>query len=157
MGDALAVCLLECRGFDSKDFAKFHPGGTLGKKLFLKVSDIYPTNEKPEVNPTTPIRNVIVEISSKRLGVAAVTENNKLVGIVTDGDLRRMLENSVDFNELTAASIMTKNPKTIGSDVLAVSALEVMQNNNITQLVVTDADTYLGIVHLHDLLKEGIV
>ncbi len=157
MGDALAVCLLECRGFDSKDFAKFHPGGTLGKKLFLKVPDIYPTNEKPEVNPTTPIRNVIVEISSKRLGVAAVTENNKLVGIVTDGDLRRMLENSVDFNELTAASIMTKNPKTIGNDVLAVSALEVMQNNNITQLVVTDADTYLGIVHLHDLLKEGIV
>lgn len=157
MGDALAVCLLECRGFDSSDFAKFHPGGALGKKLYLKVADIYPNNEKPEVQPSTSIKDVIVEISSKRLGVTAVTENNRLIGIVTDGDLRRMLESGATIESLSAKNIMTQSPKTIAADVLAVEALEQMQTNNITQLVVTENETYLGVIHLHDLLKEGIV
>ena len=157
MGDALAVCLLECRGFDSSDFAKFHPGGALGKKLYLKVADIYPNNEKPEVQPSTSIKDVIVEISSKRLGVTAVTENNRLIGIVTDGDLRRMLESGAAIESLSAKNIMTQSPKTIAADVLAVEALEQMQTNNITQLVVTENETYLGVIHLHDLLKEGIV
>ncbi len=157
MGDALAVCLLETRGFDSADFAKYHPGGALGKKLYLKVSDIYPNNEKPEINPTDTIQKVIVEISSKRLGVTAVTENGQLIGIVTDGDLRRMLEKTSNFEGLTAKDIMTKSPKTISPDILAVGALEVMQNNNITQLIVAENNIYLGVIHLHDLLKEGIV
>jgi arabinose-5-phosphate isomerase len=157
MGDALAVCLLESRGFDSTDFAKFHPGGSLGKKLFLKVKDIYINNEKPEVAPTTLIKEVIMEISSKRLGVTAVTENGNLVGIVTDGDLRRMLEDSPNFENLTALSIMTKSPRTINENELATRALDLMQENNITQLMVTDSDTYLGVIHLHDLLNEGIV
>ena len=157
MGDALAVCLLKCRGFNSTDFAKFHPGGALGKKLFLKVYDIYPNNEKPEVQPESSIKEVIVEISSKRLGVTAVIKNNKLVGIVTDGDLRRMLEKTTNFDSLSAAAIMTATPKTISGDELAASALELMRNNNITQLIVADNDIYLGVIHLHDLLKEGIV
>ena len=157
MGDSLAVCLLKNRGFNSTDFAKFHPGGALGKKLFLKVSDLYPNNEKPEVHPKSSIKEVIVEISSKRLGVTAVTENNKLVGIVTDGDLRRMLEKTTNFDNLSAAAIMTKNPKTIIGDELAVSALELMRNNNITQLIVIENDCYVGVIHLHDLLREGIV
>lgn len=157
MGDALAVCLLEIRGFDSSDFAKFHPGGALGKKLYLKVADIYPNNEKPNINPDTPIKQVIMEISSKRLGVTAVTENNKLIGIVTDGDLRRMLESGKNIDNLTAKDIMTASPKTIAPNVLAVAALEQMQNNNITQLIVAENETYIGVIHLHDLLKEGIV
>ncbi len=157
MGDALAVCLLESRGFDSKDFAKLHPGGALGKKLFLKVSDIFPTNEKPAITPESSIKDVIIEISSKRLGITAVIENNNLIGIVTDGDLRRMLESSSDFDSLTAKDIMTTSPKTITEDEMATTALKQMQNNNITQLIVTDNDTYLGVIHLHDLLKEGIV
>ena len=157
MGDALAVCLLESRGFDSSDFAKFHPGGTLGKKLYLKVNDIYTNNERPKVTPTTSIKDVIVEISSKRLGVTAVTENNQVIGIVTDGDLRRMLESGKNIESLSAQDIMTKSPKTIAANVLAVEALEQMQNNNITQLIVTKNEEYLGVIHLHDLLKEGIV
>jgi arabinose-5-phosphate isomerase len=157
MGDALAVCLLETRGFNSADFAKYHPGGALGKKLYLKVSDIYPNNEKPEINPTDSLQKVIVEISSKRLGVTAVIENNKLVGIVTDGDLRRMLEKTTNFEGLTAKDIMTSSPKTITPNILAVGALEMMQNNNITQLIVAENGVYLGVIHLHDLLKEGIV
>ncbi len=156
MGDALAVCLLKSRGFDSSDFAKFHPGGALGKKLYLKVGDIYPNNEKPEVNPTTSLKDVIVEISSKRLGVTAVTENGKLVGIITDGDLRRMLETEKNIDTLTANDIMTASPKTIGEDMLATKALQIMQTNNITQLIVSNDNTYLGVLHLHDLLKEGI-
>ena len=156
MGDALAVCLLKSRGFDSNDFAKFHPGGALGKQLYLKVSDIYPNNEKPQVNPNDSLKNVIVEISSKRLGVTAVTENDKLVGIVTDGDLRRMLESGKAIENITAKDIMTTSPKTISKDLLAVKALQQMQSNNITQLAVCDNDSYLGIIHLHDLLKEGI-
>ena len=157
MGDALAVCLLESRGFDSKDFAKYHPGGALGKKLYLKVADIYPNNEKPEVNLTASVKDVIVEISSKRLGVTAVTENGKLIGIVTDGDLRRMLESTENFDSLTADNIMTSSPKTVAPNILAVGALEQMQNNNITQLIVAENGTYIGVIHLHDLLKEGIV
>lgn len=157
MGDALAVCLLESRGFDSKDFAKYHPGGALGKKLYLKVADIYPNNEKPEVNLTASVKDVIVEISSKRLGVTAVTENGKLIGIVTDGDLRRMLESTENFDSLTADNIMTSSPKTVAPNILAVGALEQMQNNNITQLIVAENGKYIGVIHLHDLLKEGIV
>ncbi len=156
MGDAVAVCLLKSRGFNSNDFAKFHPGGALGKKLILKVGDIYPNNEKPSVDPESSIKDVIVEISSKRLGITAVNENNKLVGIITDGDLRRMLENTSDIAALTAAAIMTTSPKTIGENEMATTALKQMQSNNITQLVVVDGNTYLGVIHLHDLLKEGI-
>ena len=157
MGDALAVCLLESRGFDNKDFAKFHPGGALGKKLFLKVSDIYPNNEKPAVLPSSSIKDVILEISSKRLGITAVTENENLIGIITDGDLRRMLENTSDFNDLSAVSIMSTFPKTINKNEMATTALAQMQNNNITQLIVVTENTYLGVIHLHDLLREGIV
>ncbi|NQX96565.1 MAG: KpsF/GutQ family sugar-phosphate isomerase [Flavobacteriales bacterium] len=157
MGDALAVCLLESRGFDNKDFAKFHPGGALGKKLFLKVSDIYPNNEKPAVLPSSSIKDVILEISSKRLGITAVTENENLIGIITDGDLRRMLENTSDFNDLSAVSIMSTSPKTINKNEMATTALAQMQNNNITQLIVVTENTYLGVIHLHDLLREGIV
>lgn len=157
MGDALAVCLLKRRGFDSNDFAKFHPGGSLGKKLYLKVSDIYPANDKPEVSHNTSIKDVIIEISSKRLGVAVVTNNGELTGIVTDGDLRRMLEKSTEIDNLLAEDIMTKNPKTINENELAIDALDLMQKNNITQLVVTNNEEYKGVIHLHDLLKEGIV
>jgi len=157
MGDALAVCLLKSRGFDSTDFAKLHPGGTLGKKLILKVADIYPDNEKPNVAPDSSIKDVILEISSSRLGITAVTKNNVLVGIVTDGDLRRMLESSSDINSLSAKDIMTSTPKTIDENEMATTALKQMQNNNITQLVVVNKSTYLGVIHLHDLLKEGIV
>ena len=156
MGDALAVCLLESRGFDNKDFAKFHPGGALGKKLFLKVSDIYPNNEKPAVLPSSSIKDVILEISSKRLGITAVTENENLIGIITDGDLRRMLENTSDFNDLSAVSIMSTSPKRLikmrWQPLLGSNA-----NNNITQLIVVTENTYLGVIHLHDLLREGIV
>lgn len=157
MGDALAVCLLECRGFDSTDFAKFHPGGALGKQLFLKVSDLYVNNEKPEVSPNSSVKDVIVEISSKRLGITAVTENNNLVGIITDGDLRRMLEKSSNIDQLSAAAIMSTSPKTINENEMATTALKQMQESNITQLIVASGDTYLGVIHLHDLLKEGIV
>jgi arabinose-5-phosphate isomerase len=157
MGDALAVCLLKSRGFSSDDFAKFHPGGALGKKLFLKVADIYPNNEKPEVNPNSSIQDVILEISSKRLGVTAVIENNTLIGIVTDGDLRRMLQKTNEIKDIVAKDIMSANPKTISENELAVDALKRMQASNITQLIVAENDTYFGVIHLHDLLKEGIV
>lgn len=157
MGDALAVCLLESRGFDSNDFAKFHPGGALGKKLFLKVADIYPNNEKPFVAPNSSIKDVILEISSKRLGITAVTENENLIGIITDGDLRRMLESTSQIETLTAKDIMSDSPKTIGENEMATTALSQMQSNNITQLIVIRENIYLGVIHLHDLLKEGIV
>jgi len=157
MGDALAVALLNLRGFDSNDFAKYHPGGALGKKLFLKVSDIYPNNEKPAVSAESSLKEVILEISSKRLGVAAVVDNDKLLGIVTDGDLRRMLQQDTNINELFAKDIMSAAPKSITSDALAVKALQVMQENNITQLLVVDNKNYLGVIHLHDLIREGIL
>lgn len=158
MGDALAVVLMELKGFGSEDFAKFHPGGMLGKKLYLRVSDLYIHNEKPSVNINEPLRNVIVEISRKRLGVTAVADTDgTLAGVVTDGDLRRMLEKDVPLNTVTAQDIMTKNPKMISPDALAVEALDMMRKNDITQLVVGMHDKYLGIIHLHDLVREGLI
>lgn len=156
IGDALAVCLLELNNFSSKDFAKYHPGGALGKKLYLRVRDLIEKNEVPQVSPTTSIKDVIVEISEKRLGTTAVIENDKIVGIITDGDLRRMLSKSSDISNIFAKDIMSKNPKTIEADAMAVQALETMENNNITQILVKDQLKYVGVVHLHDLLKEGI-
>lgn len=158
MGDTLAVCLMEKKGFRSDDFAKFHPGGTLGKKLYLRVSDLYIDNEKPEVSPSQSLKDVIVEMTQKRLGVTAVIdEKNTLLGIITDGDLRRMLKNNVNIDQAQAADIMTKNPKTIGPDELAVTALDILRKNEITQLAVTEGGSYLGIIHLHDLIKEGLI
>ena len=157
MGDALAVCLLKSRGFDSTDFAKFHPGGALGKQLTLKVSDIYINNDKPSVATNSSIKDVIIEISSKRLGITAVAENDTLIGAVTDGDLRRMLEKSSDIDSLSAKDIMSSSPKTIGENEMATAALKQMQDSNITQLIVANGNEYLGVIHLHDLLKEGIV
>jgi arabinose-5-phosphate isomerase len=156
MGDALAICLLKLNNFSSKDFAKYHPGGALGKKLYLRVSDLIGKNEMPQVAPTTPIKDVIIEISKKRLGTTAVVENNKIVGIITDGDLRRMLTNSPDISNLVAKNIMGKNPKTINVDAMAIEALETMENNKISQILVEDNSVYIGVVHLHDLIKEGI-
>ncbi len=157
MGDALAVCLLDLRNFSSKDFAKYHPGGTLGKKLYLRVSDIAANNLKPQVDVNTAIKNVIVEISEKMLGVTAVMENGQLIGIVTDGDIRRMLNKYDNIKDLTARDIMTLHPKTIQSDVLAVKALNEMQNKGISQLLVQDGAIYAGVVHLHNLINEGIL
>ena len=156
IGDALAVCLLELNDFSSKDFAKYHPGGALGKKLYLRVNDLIGKNELPQVTTKTLIKDVIIEISKKRLGTTAVIENSKIVGIVTDGDLRRMLKDNSDISNLTAADIMSKNPKTIQASEMAIKALETMEDNNITQLLVEDDTTYVGVVHLHDLLKEGL-
>lgn len=158
MGDALAVCLMEMKGFKSEDFAKFHPGGMLGKKLYLRVIDLSAANEKPKVSPAQSLKEVIVEMTQKRLGVTAVVdEQNHLLGIITDGDLRRMLNNTIQIDKVKAADIMTKNPKTIGPDELAVEALNMLRKNEITQLVVTDNGLYLGVIHLHDLLKEGFI
>ncbi|MDC9721386.1 MAG: KpsF/GutQ family sugar-phosphate isomerase [Urechidicola sp.] len=156
MGDALAVCLLSLNNFDSKDFAKYHPGGALGKKLYLRVSDLIEKNEKPQVAPTTPIKDVIIEISEKRLGTAAVVENNKIVGIITDGDIRRMLTDTTDISSVIASDIMSSNPKTIATNVMAVDTLQIMESNNISQILVEDNDMYVGVVHLHDLIKEGL-
>jgi len=157
MGDALAVCLLDCREFSSKDFAKYHPGGALGKKLYLKVSDLSTQNQKPQVKPDADIKSVILEMSSKRLGATAVVENDKLVGVITDGDLRRMLERSESMAGLKASDIMNKNPKRIDASELAVSAVTMLEEYNISQLIVTDNDNYAGFVHLHDLLREGLI
>jgi arabinose-5-phosphate isomerase len=158
MGDALAVCLLELRNFSSDDFAQFHPGGSLGKQLYLKVSDIYVSHQLPFVHPDAPLKDVILEISSKRLGCTSVVDGNKnLLGIITDGDLRRMLEKKFNLQDIKAAEIMTKSPKSIEKEEYAVKALQLMQQNNITQLVVMDGNTVAGFIHLHDLLKEGIV
>ncbi|MEO5561881.1 MAG: KpsF/GutQ family sugar-phosphate isomerase, partial [Chitinophagaceae bacterium] len=158
MGDTLAVCLMEKKGFKTEDFAKFHPGGTLGKKLYLRVADLYRDNEKPKVLPTHSLKDVIVEMTQKRLGVTAVTdEAGTLLGIITDGDLRRMLKDNVQIDRVKAADIMTKNPKTIGPDELAVSALDILRKKEITQLAVVENGLYLGIIHLHDLIKEGLI
>ncbi len=158
MGDALAICLMELRGFQSDDFAKLHPGGTLGKKLYLRVSDLYADNEKPKVFSGQSIKEVIVEMTEKRLGITAVVnDKNDLLGIITDGDLRRMLEKNISFDKVKADDIMTASPKTIGPDELAVDALDMMRKNEITQLVVTDEKKYLGIIHLHDLIREGLI
>lgn len=158
LGDALAICLLEMRGFTSKDFAKYHPGGSLGKKMYLKVSDVYPNNALPKVAPDAELHVVILEMTSKLLGATAVTnEQNELLGIITDGDLRRMLNKQHDFSGLKARDIMTTKPKTIAPDDYAVEALSLMQEKNITQLVVVEAGQLLGFIHLHDLLKEGLL
>lgn len=157
MGDALAVCLLQIKGFTSKDFAKYHPGGALGKRLYLRVSDLIKNNETPQVQKDSSITQVIVEITEKRLGVTAVVENNAIVGIITDGDIRRMLSKTTDINTLTAKDIMSLNPKTINVDSMAIEAMDSLENYNITQILVTDhKSNYLGVVHLHDLIKEGI-
>jgi len=158
MGDALAVTLMEMRGFDSEDFAKFHPGGTLGKKLYLRVQDLYIHNERPQVATSASLREVIMEITSKRLGATAVTdEKGGLLGIVTDGDLRRMLEKNINTEGMTARDIMTTCPKTVEVDALAIEALDLMRTHDITQLVVTGATGYMGFIHLHDLIREGII
>jgi len=157
MGDALAICLLESRGFTAGDFAKFHPGGVLGKKLYLTVADLYIHNQAPKVDYSDTIHKVILEISSKRLGATAVMKKGKLAGIITDGDLRRMLEKGIPFEQLKAEDIMSPNPKTIDPDTLVINALQLMRNNNITQLIVTKNHRYQGVIHLHDILKEGIV
>lgn len=158
LGDALAVCLLKMRDFSDRDFAELHPGGALGKQLYLKVADLVAGHEVPKVVATTPLKEVILEISSKRLGCTAVVDDqDHLLGIITDGDLRRMLQQDIDIREVKAADIMTRSPKTIGLDEFAVKALHVMQEKSITQLVVTDNEKVAGFVHLHDLLKEGIV
>lgn len=157
MGDALATSLLAVKGFTPKDFAKFHPGGTLGKQMYLRVSDLYPKNEQPKVDIHTALQPIILEISSKRLGMTAVLDNEKLVGIITDGDLRRMLNQKRTTSDLTASDIMTAKPKTIDKHALAVNALELMREQSITQLIVMDDMKYVGVIHLHDLIREGLV
>lgn len=157
MGDALALCLMKCRGFSNADFAKFHPGGALGKQLYLRVEDLYKNNEKPEVAPEDSLAQVIIEMTKKRLGAAAVTEQGQLIGIITDGDLRRMLLKHADIEHVKAKEIMTPNPKTIEENDLVADALHKMRNNSITQLPVLRNGTYVGVIHLHDILKEGVL
>lgn len=157
IGDALATSLLNLKGFTSKDFAKYHPGGTLGKKLYLRVSDITAVNEKPVVTPESTVNEVIVEITKKRLGATAVLKNEKIIGIITDGDLRRMLTTSTSFEGLTAADIMSSKPKTIHNDAMAIDALEILETNNISQVLSEKDGKYHGLVHIHDLMREGIL
>lgn len=157
IGDALSVCLLELRGFSSNDFAKYHPGGALGKKLYLRVSDLSSQNQKPAVSIDTNIKDIIIEISEKMLGVTAVVDNGKIIGIITDGDLRRMLSKTDNFSNLTAKDIMGTNPKRIDNNAMAVDAMELMETNEISQLLVEENGIYAGVVHLHDLIKEGIL
>ncbi|MBD0332866.1 MAG: KpsF/GutQ family sugar-phosphate isomerase [Chitinophagaceae bacterium] len=158
MGDALAVCLMQKRGFNVNDFAKLHPGGTLGKKLYLRVADLYTENEKPEVKTDHSLKEVIVEMTQKRLGATAVTSRDgKLVGVITDGDLRRMLEKNINLQTVSAKDIMTSSPKTISAGEMAVNALDLMRHHQITQLMVMEDEKYVGVIHLHDLIKEGLI
>jgi arabinose-5-phosphate isomerase len=158
MGDVIAICLMEIKGFSTEDFAKFHPGGTLGKKLYLRVSDLIINNEKPAVKENSPLKDVIIEITKKRLGAAVILDDKEFVlGIITDGDLRRMLEKNLFTTDVKAKDIMTLHPKTIESSQLAVNALDIMRKKNITQLIVLENNRYAGIVHLHDLVREGII
>lgn len=159
MGDALAICLMELTGFGGQDFARFHPGGNLGKKLYLRVRDLYIHNQKPAIAPEAPLKEIIMAISGSRLGVTAVTDpEGRVLGVITDGDLRRMLEKDLPLQGVTARGIMTLNPKHIGADAMAIQALEVLRKHDITQLVVADeSNHYLGILHLHDLIKEGLI
>jgi arabinose-5-phosphate isomerase len=157
MGDALAICLLECRDFSDADFARYHPGGTLGKRLFLKAGDLCSQDLSPQVLPSSTINEVIVEISNKRQGATAVIDENKLLGIITDGDIRRMLESEADWSKVKAVDIMNTNPKTVSYDELATSSLKIMEQNNISQIIVLKESNYFGIVHIHDILKEGLV
>lgn len=158
MGDVLAICLMEMKGFSSDEFAKFHPGGTLGKKLYLRVNDLSKQNEKPQVIQTSSLKEVIIEITNKRLGVTAVLgKSENILGVITDGDLRRMLEKNISLGKISAKDIMSANPKTISADELAVDALDLMRKNNITQLLVIEKEKYAGVIHLHDLVREGII
>ncbi|AEW87347.1 KpsF/GutQ family sugar-phosphate isomerase [Flavobacterium columnare NBRC 100251 = ATCC 23463] len=157
LGDALAICLMKKRDFKSEDFAKYHPGGALGKKLLLRVSDLLDKNHKPQVTPDSPIKDVIVEISEKRLGVTAVIEGKQLIGIITDGDIRRMLNTTETISGLKAKDIMTLTPKTIALDAMVIDAFHTMEDFSITQLVVEADGNYVGILHIHDILKEGII
>jgi arabinose-5-phosphate isomerase len=158
MGDALAVCLMQLKGFTGLDFAKYHPGGNLGKRLYLRVSDLYTSNEAPRVLATTSLKEVIIEITEKRLGVTAVTDrDNQVIGIITDGDLRRMLERTDNIQTIKAMDILSANPKLVSPSILAVEALDVMRFNDISQLIVAEQGQYLGILHIHDLVREGIV
>lgn len=156
LGDALAVCLLELRNFSGSDFARFHPGGTLGKQLYLKVSDVVSDNSRAIVKTSDSVNKVIVEISKKRVGATVVLESSVIKGIITDGDLRRMLEDNSDLSLITAFDIMNENPKTVKDDILAKDALQLMEQNNISQLIVMNKSEYVGILHIHDLIKEGI-
>lgn len=158
MGDAIAICLMEKRGFRVDDFAKLHPGGALGKKLYLRVADLYVDNEKPQVKEGQNMKEVLVEMTAKRLGVTAViNDDEKLLGIITDGDIRRMLERDGNLQQITAGEVMSTTPKTITSTEMAVNALDEMRRNEIMHLVVVDNGKYLGIIHLHDLVKEGLI
>lgn len=157
VGDALAICLLKLRGFSDRDFARYHPGGTLGKRLYLRVGDVAAQNQVPQVRMDTPVKDAIVEISEKMLGVTAVLDKGRIAGVITDGDIRRMLNKYDNISGLQARDIMTSNPKTIGTEVLAIKALKKMQDNDISQLLVLEGDTYRGVVHIHNLIKEGII
>jgi arabinose-5-phosphate isomerase len=157
MGDVLAVCLMELNGFTGQDFAKFHPGGNLGKRLYLRVADLYTANEKPAVLSTATLKEVIVEITQKDWVLRLLPLQGQLTGIITDGDLRRMLERSDNIQSITAKDILSPDPKTIAPFVLAVEALDVLRNNDISQLIVAENGKYLGILHIHDLVREGIV
>lgn len=157
LGDALAVCLMEEKNFGSADFAKYHPGGALGKRLFLKVSDVIAKNQAPQVSPDADLKEVIVEISEKMLGATAVVQADQVLGIITDGDIRRMLKKYNDFQHLKARDIMSQNPKTISPDTLATEALDFMENYKITQLLVVENGEYKGVIHLHNLIQEGII
>ncbi|ARN76851.1 D-arabinose 5-phosphate isomerase [Nonlabens spongiae] len=157
IGDAFAICLLELKGFTDQDFARYHPGGALGKRLYLRVSDLTAINARPQVHKLSTLREVIINISENRLGMTVVTENEKVIGIITDGDLRRMLTTNKDIDSLTAKDIMTSGPKTIDNDAMAVEAREILEEYNITQLVALEDDKYAGVVHIHDLIREGIV
>lgn len=157
LGDALAICLLDLRGFSSSDFARYHPGGTLGKKLYLRVADIVAQNQVPRVSPETPVKDAILEISAKMLGVTAVLDGEAIAGIITDGDIRRMLNKYDNIGELRARDIMTASPKTVETDILAVKALKQMRENDISQLLATENGAYVGVVHIHNLIKEGIL
>lgn len=158
MGDAIAICLMNLKGFGTEDFAKFHPGGTLGKKLYLRVGDLITNNEKPAVKPDSSLKQVIIEITKNRLGATVILDDQgKISGIITDGDLRRMLEKNISPADTKAKDIMTVHPKTIDGGQLAVDALDIMRKKNITQLVVTEHNAYVGIIHLHDLVREGII
>jgi arabinose-5-phosphate isomerase len=157
MGDALAICLLEARDFNTKDFARYHPGGSLGKRLYLKAGDLALKNQKPIISPSAPVKDVIIEISKNRMGAVVVVEDETVLGIITDGDIRRMLEKYTNLEAIKASDLMNSNPKKIDKDELALLALETMKTNNITQLLVMDGAIYSGMIHLHDLLDEGII
>ncbi|WP_449440536.1 KpsF/GutQ family sugar-phosphate isomerase [Pedobacter steynii] len=157
MGDALAIALLNARNFNEEDFARYHPGGALGKKLYLKAGDIALKNEKPSIHPSASVKDVIIEISQNRLGAVVVIEGNVILGIITDGDIRRMLEKHSNLADIKASDLMNPNPKKVDKEVLAMNALDMIKDNNITQLLVTDNGTYFGMIHFHDLLQEGII